>query len=78
MDYDEYDPSEDLAEQYESSGSSGTSGSGGGAKKKRKAPPTTVGKRREGGAQSWGTTEKNCPTGCKMKCCATKKSPPIF
>jgi hypothetical protein len=74
MDYDEYDPSEDLAEQYESSGSSG---SGGGAKKK-KARPTTVGKRREGSAQSWGTTEKKCPAGCKMKCCATNKSPPIF
>lgn len=76
MDYDEYDASEDLAEQYESSGSSGSGGSGGGAKKK--ARPTTVGKRREGSAQSWGTTEKKCPAECKMKCCATKKSPPIF
>lgn len=68
MDYsDEYDS---MAEEWEDKGYSKGAG-GGGAKKKKK--PTTVGKKREGGAQAWGTDQSRCATGCKMKCCTSKK-----
>jgi hypothetical protein len=71
MDYsDEYDS---MAEEWEGKGySKGTGGgAGAGAKKKKKA--TTVGKKRDGGAQAWGTDQSRCAVGCKMKCCASKK-----
>ncbi len=64
---DEYDS---MAEEWEGKGYS-KGASGGGAKKKKK--PTTVGKKREGGAQAWGTDQSRCAAGCKMKCCASKK-----
>jgi hypothetical protein len=68
MDYnDEYDR---MAEEWEDKGYSKGAG-GGGEKKKNK--PTTVGKKREGGAQAWGTDQTRCAAGCKMKCCACKK-----
>jgi hypothetical protein len=68
MDYnDEYDR---MAEEREDKGYS--KGAGGGGEKKKKKP-TTVGKKREGGAQAWGTDQTRCAAGCKMKCCACKK-----
>ena len=62
-----------MAEEWEDNNYSkgATAGGGGGAKKKKK--PTTVGKKRDGGTQAWGTDKTQCNTGCKMKCCNTKR-----
>ena len=56
---------DDLAEAWDQRGSYG---GGGGAKKKAK--PTTVGKKRVGGAQAWGSSDKVCPKTCAKKCCS--------
>jgi hypothetical protein len=56
---------DDLAEAWDQRGSYG---GGGGSKKKAK--PTTVGKKRVGGAQAWGSSDKVCPKTCAKKCCS--------
>ena len=72
--YDDLAKAWDERSGYERSGGGG-SGGGGGAKKKAK--PTTVGKRRVGGTQAWGSSDKVCPNSCTKKCCsgATKSTP---
>ena len=75
---------DDLAEGWEGSGYSGGSGGSGGsgvsAKTKKKKAPSTVGKRRLGGTQAWGFSEKVCKRDCTKKCCngAVKKPPSII
>ncbi len=59
---------DDLAEAWGERGSYGNGGGGGGSKKKAK--PTTVGKKRVGGAQAWGSSDKICPKTCAKKCCS--------
>ena len=62
---------DDLAEAWgERSGSSYGNGGGGGGGSKKKAKPTTVGKKRVGGAQAWGSSDKVCPKTCTKKCCS--------
>jgi len=58
---------DDLAEVWENQKIVFTGGGGG----KKRARPTTIGKKRMGGAQSWGYTIALCPKGCSKKCCKT-------
>ena len=72
---------DNLAEAWDerSGGGSGGSGGGGGNGAKKKAKPTTVGKKRVGGAQAWGSSDKVCPNSCTKKCCSgTGKSTPAM
>ena len=69
---------DDLAEAWDERSGYERSGSGGGSSgSKKKAKPTTVGKRRVGGAQAWGSSDKVCPNSCTKKCCsgATNSTP---
>jgi len=74
--YDDLAKAWDERSGYERSGG-GSGGSGGGSGAKKKAKPTTVGKRRVGGTQAWGSSDKVCPNSCTKKCCsgATKSTP---
>jgi hypothetical protein len=61
---------DDLAEAWESHGRSSGYGGGGGGGAKKRAKPTTVGKKRVGGAQAWGSSDKVCLKTCAKKCCS--------
>jgi hypothetical protein len=75
-DNDYYD---NLAEEWESYGGGGGGGGGGGTKKKKPKVATTVGKKRIGGTQAWGSSDKVCAKGCAKKCCsgAAKNTPAL-
>jgi hypothetical protein len=65
--YDDDDYYDNLAEEWEPQA---VGGGGGGAKKKKPKTPTTVGKRRIGGTQTWGSSDKVCAKNCTKKCCS--------